>query len=306
MNDDLDQRLRKAFRHAPLPAAPASLVSTMERVPDAPVATRRGRRGRSVWVPLAVAAVLVVAGAAIVGGGRRAIVPAPTAAVSPEPSTAASAPADGLLHIEYQVEPVRLVKPTAADVDVIVSIVEHRLTSLGLAGSTVRAMAADRFLVELSTTIDTQAARDLIGQTGHLDFVPLGTTQMQVGDVVDPAKFPALFSGDQVETAATENDPTKGRIVTFVLKSEGATLFGDYTAGHVGQYFAIALDSKVISAPTINQAIPGGHVEISSGGIGGYPLKEAQDLVAILQFGELPFPIVELSNEVVSPGPTTP
>jgi preprotein translocase subunit SecD len=189
---------------------------------------------------------------------------------------------------------------------VIVSIVEHRLTSLGLAGSTVRAMAADRFLVELSTTMDTQAARDLIGQTGHLDFVPLGTTQMQVGDVVDPAKFPALFSGDQVETAATENDPTKGRIVTFVLKSEGATLFGDYTAGHVGQYFAIALDSKVISAPTINQAIPGGHVEISSGGIGGYPLKEAQDLVAILQFGELPFPIVELSNEVVSPGPITP
>jgi SecD/SecF fusion protein len=304
MNDDLDQRLSEAFRHAPLPAAPASLVSALERVPDAPVA-RRGRRGRSVWAPLAVAAVLVVAGAVIVGGGQRAIAPAPTAAASPEPSTAASAPVEGLLRIEYQVRPVRLVKPTAADVDVIVSIVEHRLTSLGLAGSTVRAVAADRFVVELPNAIDTQAARDLIGQTGHLDFVPLGTTPMQVGDVVDPARFPALFAGREVQSAAIGNSGSGQRVVSFVLKSEGAKLFGDYTAAHVGTYFAIVLDSKVISAPVINDAIPGGQVDISQGSVGGWDLAEARNFVAILQSGELPFPIVEISNEVVQPGRTT-
>jgi protein-export SecD/SecF family membrane protein len=56
----------------------------------------------------------------------------------------------------------------------------------------------------------------------------------------------------------------------------------------------------VISAPQIEDAIPGGHVQITSGGIGGYPLKEATNLVTVLQFGSLPFPIQELSNVTIS------
>ena len=191
----------------------------------------------------------------------------------------------------------------------IIAIVEHRLASNHIVGSTVHAEGVDRVVVELPTAIDTDAARTLIGQTGHLDFVPLGTTQMEAGDVVDPTKFPALFSASEIESAAIGTSSQTGqRVVAFVLKPGGAKLFEDYTAAHVGKYFAIVLDGTVISAPVINSAIPGGHVEISSGGIGGYPLKEAQNLVAILQYGSLPFPIVELSNEVVpsSPSPTTP
>ena len=39
---------------------------------------------------------------------------------------------------------------------------------------------------------------------------------------------------------------------------------------HVNQYFAIVLDNVVISAPVINEPIPGGNVQISSGGLGGF------------------------------------
>src|SRR5207247_2456077 len=78
-------------------------------------------------------------------------------------------------------------------------------------------------------------------------------------------------------------------------------LFGEYTAGHIGQYFAIVLDGKVISAPVINGAIPGGNVQISQdSNIGGYPLKEATNLVTVLQFGSLPFPVRELSSQTIS------
>jgi preprotein translocase subunit SecD len=69
----------------------------------------------------------------------------------------------------------------------------------------------------------------------------------------------------------------------------------------VNQYFAIVLDSRVISAPVIKQPISGGNVQISQDAIGGYPLKEATELVTVLQFGSLPFPIVELSNTTISP-----
>ena len=164
----------------------------------------------------------------------------------------------------------------------------------------ITTQGSDRIVVELPGVSDPQAIRDLVGQTGRLDFVPLGTTQKNVGDTIDPKQFPALFSGEQLDSAAIGTDPTKGRIVTFVLKSEGAKLFADYTAANIGKFFAIVLDGKVISAPSINSAIPGGHVQIESGGIGGYPLKEAQQIVTVLQYGSLPFPIEELSNDAIS------
>jgi preprotein translocase subunit SecD len=123
---------------------------------------------------------------------------------------------------------------------------------------------------------------------------------MTEGDVVDLERFPPLFSGEQLETAAIGTDQTGNRVVTFVLKPEGATTFENFTRQNVGQYFAIVLDERVISAPSINEPIPGGRVQISSGGIGGYPLKEAQSLVTVLQFGSLPFPIEELSNVTIS------
>jgi SecD/SecF fusion protein len=304
MNDDLEPRLGTAFRHAPLPAAPASLVDALERVPNAPV-SRRGGRGRSVWAPLAVAAVLVTAGAAVIAGGQRGIAPGPTPMASPQPSAAASTLAGGALRIEYQARPLGNVKPTATDLEAIVAIVKHRLAALGVAGSTVRHDGVDRLIVELPTGIDTDAARSLIGQTGHIDFVPLGTTQMEVGDAVDPSRFPALFGGGDVASAAIGNSgQTNQRVVMFALKPNGARLFEDYTAAHIGEYFAIVIDGKVISAPVINSAIPGGHVEITQGGVGGYGLQEAQNLVAILQFGELPFSIVEVSSEVVPSSPS--
>ena len=206
----------------------------------------------------------------------------------------------GGLRVEYQALPVNGIAPRPEDLEVIRTIIENRVNSTGVSEPVITTQGTDRIVVELPGVADPQAIRDLVGQTGRLDFVPLGTTQKQVGDVIDPKQFPALFSGEQLETAAIGNDPTKGRIVTFVLKSEGAKLFGDYTAANVGKFFAIVLDSKVISAPSINQAIPGGHVEISSGGIGGYPLKEAQEIVTVLQYGSLPFPIVELSNDTIS------
>jgi preprotein translocase subunit SecD len=85
-----------------------------------------------------------------------------------------------------------------------------------------------------------------------------------------------------------------------VLQDQGAKLFADYTSKHVGDYFAITLDQVVISAPVIRNSIPNGQVQISSGGAGGFALKEATDLVTILKFGSLPFPVRELANENIS------
>ena len=207
----------------------------------------------------------------------------------------------GGLRVEYQALPVKGQAPRQQDLDVIRTIIENRVNSTGVSEPVITTQGSDRIVVELPGVSDPNAVRHLVGQTGQLEFVPLGTTPKNKGDKVDLTQFPALFNGTELSSATIAQNQTLGRVVTFQLKDQGAKLFADYTAKHVGEYFAIVLDGSVISAPTIDQAITGGAVEISQKGtIGGYPLKEATDLVTVLQFGSLPFPIQELSNNTIS------
>jgi protein-export membrane protein SecD len=207
----------------------------------------------------------------------------------------------GGLRVEYQALPVEGRAPRPEDLEVIRTIIENRVNSTGVSEPVITVQGSDRIVVELPGVSDPNAIRSLVGQTGLLEFVPLGTTQKNKGDTIDEKQFPPLFGGTELSSATIATNQTSGRVVTFQLKEQGAKLFADYTASHIGQYFAIVLDHKVISAPVINSAIPGGSVEISQNGtIGGYPLKEATELVTVLQFGSLPFPIQELSTQNIS------
>ncbi len=207
----------------------------------------------------------------------------------------------GGLRVEYQAKQVGDKIPRPEDIEVIRQIIERRVNSTGVSEPVITTQGSDRIVVELPGVSDPNAVRQLVGQTGRLDFVPLGTISKQAGETIDLQQFPPLFSGEELASATIGQDQTRGRVVNFVLKEHGAQLFDTYTSAHVGEYFAIVLDSRIISAPVINQAISGGNVQISQEGtIGGYPLKEATELVTVLQFGSLPFPIEELSNTTIS------
>ena len=211
---------------------------------------------------------------------------------------------EGGLRVEYQALPKDGVQPTQEALGVIKDIIERRVNTTGVSEPVVVVQGSDRVVIELPGISDVDSVRRLVGQTGKLDFVPLGQTQATDGQVIDLEQYPPLFSGDQLESAAVGQDQTRGLTVTFVLKDNGpesgAQLFARYTRDHVGEFFAITLDGTVITAPTINEAIPNGQVQISAGGIGGFPAKEANSLVTVLKFGSLPFPIQELSSEQIS------
>lgn len=208
---------------------------------------------------------------------------------------------EGGLRVEYEALPKDGQSPTAESMSVIKDIVERRVNQTGVSEPVVTTQGSDRVVVELPGVTDPDAVRRLVGQTGRLDFVPLGQTPANRDQILDLAAYPPLFSGDQVESAAVGTDQQGGGLtVDFVLKPDGAKLFADYTAAHIGDYFAITLDSSVISAPVIRNSIPNGQVQISAGTIGGFPANEANELVTILKFGSLPFPIQELSTEQIS------
>jgi preprotein translocase subunit SecD len=211
---------------------------------------------------------------------------------------------EGGLRVEYQALPKDGVNPSPEAMGVIKDIVERRVNTTGVSEPVVVVQGSDRVVIELPGVTDVDSVRRLVGQTGQLDFVPLGATQMTDGQTVDLEQYPPLFGGDQLESAAIGQDQQGGLTVNFVLKGgspeSGAEKFAKYTAEHIGQFFAIVLDGAVISAPTIKSSIPNGQVEISAGTMGGFPAKEANSLVTVLKFGSLPFPIRELSSEQIS------
>jgi preprotein translocase subunit SecD len=70
------------------------------------------------------------------------------------------------------------------------------------------------------------------------------------------------------------------------------------TKANVGKPFAIVLDNKVISAPVINEPIPGGAGQIS----GNFTVQSANDLAILLRAGALPAPLTVVEERTVGPG----
>ncbi|MDP9394712.1 MAG: protein translocase subunit SecD [Actinomycetota bacterium] len=89
--------------------------------------------------------------------------------------------------------------------------------------------------------------------------------------------------------------------VNLTFTGEGKRKFADIT-GRVTSLpppqnaVAIVLDGGVVSAPTINEAIPGGEAQIT----GNFSQAQAQDLQRVLQFGALPLSFTPGSVEEVS------
>jgi preprotein translocase subunit SecD len=221
----------------------------------------------------------------------------------------------GGLKVEYRVMPRGGEVPDLADVAVVKDIIERRVNATGVSEPVVVTSGTDRVVVEVPGISDTAAIRRLVGRTGSLQFVPIppGITAPTDGTPLDMTSAPpcpetgnptvpcVLFGGEELASASVGSDQQGRRVVTFALHEKGKNLFASWTTSHTNQNFAIVLDNVVISAPVINEPIPGGNVQISSGSLGGFARAEAEEMVNVLRFGSLPFPVEELASDTIDP-----
>ena len=108
-------------------------------------------------------------------------------------------------------------------------------------------------------------------------------------------KKEVALEGKHIKSADVGSDNITSRPqVNFVLDSEGAKIFGDFTTEHTGEQLAIVSDNKIKSAAVINEPITGGQVAIS-----GFGLEEAQNLQKVLQTAWLSVPLSVESQQVV-------
>lgn len=103
------------------------------------------------------------------------------------------------------------------------------------------------------------------------------------------------LDGQHIKSATVGSDNLTNRPeVDFVLDTDGAVIFGDFTGAHKGEYLAIVSDNKVKSYARINDAITGGRVAIT-----GFGLEEAQNLQKVLQTAWLNVPLSVESQQVI-------
>ncbi|OBH20750.1 protein translocase subunit SecD [Mycolicibacter terrae] len=111
---------------------------------------------------------------------------------------------------------------------------------------------------------------------------------------------PSIISGDQIADASSGMDQRSGaNIVQVQFKSAAADIWADYTAAHIGTQTAFTLDSQVVSAPQIQEAIPGGRTQIT-GGSPGFTQDQARQLANVLKYGSLPLSFEASEAETVS------
>ncbi|MGH2511097.1 MAG: protein translocase subunit SecD, partial [Candidatus Limnocylindrales bacterium] len=221
---------------------------------------------------------------------------------------------EGGVRVEYQALPVKGIAPDSDAMNTIKDIIERRVNSIGVSEPEVVTQGSDRVVVELPGVSDEAAIQQLVGQTGLLEFIPLPpakygtastTTTGGPNGIVeneplpnDPSLVP-LFGGSAVTSAVAGTDQNGLPVVDFELSGDAASKFGTYTTNNVGNFFAIVLDNTVISAPSINSAIPNGHGEITVGS-GSGAQAEVNNLVTVLKYGSLPFPIQFVQGTTIS------
>ena len=194
-------------------------------------------------------------------------------------------------------------------------IVRRRIDEFGTSEPSIQRQGSDRIVVELPGVSDPGRIRDLLGKTAKMTFhlveenvtstdprdLPPGTILLP--DSRDPNYKYVLrrrveVSGDRLVDAQASFKEGGQPIVNFRFDTAGGRQFAQTTSANVGHRFAIVLDDKVVTAPTIKSAITGGAGYIE--GIGN--ANEAKDLALVLRAGALPAPLNVLEERTVGPG----
>ena len=310
MSDDLERRLGEAFHRGSLPPAPPSLVEALRRVPDAPVAGRHARVGRSRFGLLVAAVVLVAARSR---GGRCRL--ESTACTGHLDTRDAGAVARGLasaiagLRLEFVAQtgrrrrhrPPPTWQPSSRSL-------KSRLASAGIVDPTVTIEGSDTVVVELPGVTESPIRSSmLLGHAGRSRSCRSGRHRSRRAMRSTSPRSRRCSPATRSHRPAVGTDQNGRPGDRLRPDRAGARSFGDYTAANVGSYFAITLDGVVLSAPVIQNEIRDGQVQITGGGRRGsdpikpLPSSRSSDSVA------LPFPLrLTTSPVTVGPSPSGP
>ena len=200
-----------------------------------------------------------------------------------------------------------------------INTLHNRVNELGVAEPIIQQAGPDRIVVQLPGVQDTAKAKDIIGRTATLEVRmvaddPTLLQQAEAGNV--PAGYELLptaeggqllvskqveFTGDNINDAQAGFTHDNRPSVNLKLDNAGTSIFADLTRNNVGRRTAMILidqgKAEIVTAPTINEPIPGGNVQIS----GSMNVAEANDTALLLRAGSLAAPMEIIEERTIGP-----
>jgi preprotein translocase subunit SecD len=195
------------------------------------------------------------------------------------------------------------------------TIIENRTNALGVSENLIQLAGERRIVGEFPGAEDADAILDIIQQTGLLEFVDTADIRPEEGTVIQTdfatgsttptptdgtetqTVYHTIMTGKEIKSVNVSPDPQGGAAIDFVLTPEGTTIFAAHTAANIGKVLAITLDKRVISAPTIQGAIPDGQGQIT----GNFTAESANALAVQLRYGSLPVPLKVVESRIIGP-----
>lgn len=200
-----------------------------------------------------------------------------------------------------------------------INTLHNRVNELGVAEPVIQQAGSDRIVVQLPGVQDTAKAKDIIGRTATLEVRmvaddPALNQQAAAGNI--PVGYELLpvkgggqllvstqveLTGDNINDAQAGFTEHNQPSVNLNLDNTGAAIFGDLTRNNVGKSTAMVLidqgHAEIITAPRINEPIPGGRVQIS----GSMSTREANDTALLLRAGSLAAPMEIIEERTIGP-----
>lgn len=207
-------------------------------------------------------------------------------------------------------------QPDAAEMETARTIVENRTNALGVSENVIQVAGDRRIVGEFPGAEDSDAILDIIQQTGLLEFVDTGDFRPEEGAILQTdfaggsstapttddgtetqTVYHTIMTGKELKSVNVSPDALGQPGIDFILSPEGTAIFAQHTAANVGRILTITLDKRVVSAPSINGAIPDGQGQIS----GSFTAESANTLAVQLRYGSLPIPLKVVETRIIGP-----
>ena len=160
-------------------------------------------------------------------------------------------------------------------------------------------------LKEWVSTLPITSDREIGYQMVH-DTDPDTQKEREIGWRTYYLRSRAEVTGDMVSDAVSQPDQEQGGLggwhVALTFTDQGGRVFDRITTVNIKRRFAIILDGRTESAPTIQSRIPGGHAQITMGSSDPeIQLRDSRKLELVLRSGALPAPISPSNEQRIGP-----
>lgn len=209
----------------------------------------------------------------------------------------------GGFEVLYKVEPIDKGEVVTRDLmEATVQLLNDRVNKLGISEAVIDIEGEDRVRVQLAGVQDQTTAREMLATSARLTFRDVNDQVLLDGSDVKEGSAKQDFDPDTNQPIVTLElkDGKKFADVTSDLSQKPfgenlLVIWMDYQEGDSYKEESLKEEHKFVSAPAVNNPIPGGNVMIE----GSFTVEEAQYLANIINSGSLPVDMVELFSTSV-------